>query len=85
MVELAVSWAGRALSAEAEAALRLDGVEYVIVCDTLLAPGVPQFVPALLGLLAIALLVGLGYIVPLVIRHARAVEAEAQSELSKQR
>ena len=85
VVQLSVSWSGRAPTPSAEAALRSAGVEYIIVCDTLLAPGVPRFVPALLGLLAITLLFGLGCIVPLVIRHARAVEMEAQSELNKQR
>ena len=84
-VQLTVSWAGRAPSAAAEAALLLAGVEYVIVCDTLLAPGVPHFVPTLLGLLALLLLLAIVYAVPLIIRHASAVEAEAQSELSKQR
>ena len=85
VVQLDVSWSGRAPSAEAEAALRSAGVEYIIVCDTLLAPGLPRFVPALLAVLAVALLVGIRYVVPLIIRHARAVEVEAQSESGKQR
>lgn len=84
-VLLTVSWSGRAPSPSAEAALRAAGVEFIIVCDTLLAPGVPRFVPALLGLLALALLLALRYALPLVLRHARAVEVEAHSELSKRR
>ena len=84
-MRLSVSWSGRAPTAEAEAALRAAGVEYILVCDTLLAPGVPRFVPALLVWLAVALLVGIRYVVPLVIRHAVTVEAEVQSELSKRR
>lgn len=84
-VQMTVSWSGRAPSPSAEAALRSAGVEYVIVCDTLLAPGVPRFVPALLALLAAALLVGIRYVLPLIIRHTRAVELDAQTELSKHR
>lgn len=85
LVQMTVHWSGRAPSPEAEAALRAAGVEYIIVCDTLLAPGVPRFVPALLLFLAAVLFVGIRYVVPLIITHARAVNMKAESGASKQR
>ena len=38
VVQVSVNWFGRAPSLEAEAALRTAGVEFNLVCETLLAP-----------------------------------------------
>ena len=54
-VELSFAFTGRGPTAEREAGVRQRPVEYVAVCESLLVPGLPRYIPAV-GLLCLAVL-----------------------------
>jgi hypothetical protein len=73
LVELRFIYSGRAPTPSVERVIRQRDIEYVALCETLIIPGLPSYIPYLGLFLLIALIITIKLILPSLISHVRHV------------
>lgn len=66
-------YSGRAPTPSAERAIRQRDIEYVALCETLIIPGLPHYIPYLGLFLLVALFITIQYLLPAIVAHVQHV------------